>query len=278
MHGYVVNLERSVNRRVHMQKELRKVSFECEFVQAVDGRDLDISDVRLFSPELTSRPNFRPGAAGCALSHLEVYRRIVAAGLDCALVMEDDIVIPRDMDRLCAEVARQMRGAEVVLLNFHSDDGVTEVLKDGLQQLSGSRRLAEIADEASSTGCYMITREACERLLVGQSTLVAFPDHWVMFYEKEWIDNLRCVVPMPIPNSPELRTSIDFFQHDSLKARVREYLSEKKIPVLHQVLAIRRQWNYRKWGWAGNIQFVSESKLRSVRGSSPAENRAAVDT
>jgi RNA polymerase sigma factor (sigma-70 family) len=278
MHGYVVNLERSVSRRTHMQRELRKVTFEYEFVKAVDGRELDTSDARLFSPELVARPNFRPGAAGCALSHLNIYRKVVAEGLDYAVVMEDDIVIPKDMDRLCAEVAGHMRGAEVVLLNFHSDDGVTQVLREGSQQLSASRRLVEVADEASSTGCYMITREACERLLVGQSTLVAFPDHWVKFYQNEWIDDLWCVVPMPVPNSPELRTSIDFFRHDSFKARIREYLSEKKIPVLHQVLAMRRQRNYRKWGWAGNVEFVNESKLRSVRDSSSAEDRAPVDT
>jgi glycosyl transferase, family 25 len=269
MHGYVVNLERSTNRRAHMQKELRKATFECEFVTAVDGRELDVSDARLISPELAARPNFRPGAAGCALSHLNIYRKILAAGLDYAVVMEDDIVLPKDVGRLCAEVASHMRGAEVVLLNFHSDDGVTQVLRAGAQQLSSSRILAEVADEASSTGCYMITREACERLLEGQSTLVAFPDHWVMFYQKGWIDDLRCVVPMPVPNSPELRTSIDFFRHDSLKARAREFLSESKIPIVHQVLAFRRQRNYRKWGWAGNVQFVDESKLRSARDSFP---------
>jgi glycosyl transferase family 25 len=271
MHGYVVNLERSANRRVHMQKELKKVRFHTEIVPAVDGRELDVSDPEIVSPELASRPHFRPGAAGCALSHLDIYRKILASGLDYALVMEDDIVLPRNMDQLCADVARHMRGAQVVLLNFHSDDGVTEVLEAGSQKLSSSFLLAEVADEASSTGCYLITRQAAARILSGQSPLVAFPDHWVMFHQKGWIEELRCVVPMPVSNSAEFRTSIDFFRHDSMKARIREFLSERKIPVVHQVLAMRRRRNYRKWGWAGNVKFVAESKLRAAREDSAAD-------
>ncbi|HEX4091668.1 MAG TPA: glycosyltransferase family 25 protein [Trebonia sp.] len=263
LRGYVVNLERSVNRRHHMRRELRKARFDVEFVTAVDGRQLDITDPQLVSPELQSRPSFRAGSAGCALSHLEIYRRVLAAELEHVVVMEDDIVIPPDMDALCTEVARGMRGAGVVLLNYHGKRGATRLVQQGSRGLAGSRVLADVADEASSTGCYMITREACKRILAGQSVLVAFPDQWAYFYRQGWIESLQCVAPMPVMNSPELRTSIDHFKHDSLKARIREIISESKLPVVHQVLAMRRRRSFQKRGWAGEVEFVDERTLRA---------------
>ncbi len=46
MRAYVVNLARSPERRAHIIAELEKSGIDYEFVDGVDGRDLDLHDAQ----------------------------------------------------------------------------------------------------------------------------------------------------------------------------------------------------------------------------------------
>ena len=60
------------------------------------------------------------GTAGCTLSHLDAYRKIVDDGLDMAPVLEDDVILPADLGSLADAVGKRLVGAEVALLSFDS--------------------------------------------------------------------------------------------------------------------------------------------------------------
>ncbi|HEX4091632.1 MAG TPA: glycosyltransferase family 25 protein [Trebonia sp.] len=254
---YVINLTRSAGRRAFMRKQLDKLRIDHEFIVAVDGRELDLSDTETFDPAWIADPGFRPGAAGCALSHLAVYKKILETGAAAALVLEDDVELPQDLLALAEAVDRYLHMAEVVLLNFHSDQPC-RITRANAQELPESRLLVDVVDvsQVSSTGCYVISREACERIVADRIPLGAFADEWWRFQKFGWLDRVRCVVPIAVPNAPSLRTTIDVYQHDSLKARLREFVSESKMPVVHQLLALRRKRTFRRLGWVGKIEFV----------------------
>ena len=97
MHAYVINLARSTDRRAHITAELQRVGLDFEFISAVDGRTLDLSDSTLIDPSLVSRCVFPAGTVGCALSHFHVYQKILEDGRDTALVLEDDVILPDDL-------------------------------------------------------------------------------------------------------------------------------------------------------------------------------------
>lgn len=259
MHAYVVNLARSPDRRRHMVEQLARTRVDYDFVDAVDGRELDLADSELFDPTVVGTATYRPGAAGCALSHLDVYRRVVNDGRECALVLEDDVMLPSDLDALARAVVRQMSGAEVVLLNFHSEEPC-RITRAGSVPLPASRLLVDLVDEgqASSTGAYVVTREACERMAEAILPLRAQPDDWVFYRRQGALDRLRCVAPMPVPNSPALRTTIDQAQPGSRQARLREAVASARIPLIHQALAMRRQRTFRRLGWTGRTVFVED--------------------
>lgn len=257
MQVYVINLARSADRRAFMCKQFAKLSIDHEFMTAVDGRELDLADTRMFDPAWIEIPAFRPGAAGCALSHLAVYRKVLETGDAAALVLEDDVELPRDLVVLGEAIVRQLHGAEVVLLNFHSDEPC-RITRANAEELPKSRLLVDVVDvsQISSTGCYVISRAACERIVADRIPLGSFADEWWRFQKFGWLDRVRCVVPIAVPNAPSLRTTIDFYQHDSLKARFREFVSGSKIPVVHQLLALRRKRTFQRLGWVGEIEFV----------------------
>ncbi len=240
-----------------MQKQLAKINADYEFIAAVDGRELDLSDAELYQPSWIQNPAFRPGAAGCALSHLAIYRKVLETDAAAALILEDDVNLPGDLTALSEAVAREMTGAEIVLLNFHSDQPC-RITRIGAAKLPASRLLVDVEniDQVSSTGCYLISREACERIAAKRIPLASFADAWGAFHENGWLDRVRCVVPIAVPNAATLRTTIDFYQHNSLKAKAREFISGNNIPVVHQVLALRRQRTFRRLGWVGEVEFI----------------------
>src|SRR5690349_9340583 len=122
MHAYVINLARSVDRRAHITTELGKTKLDYEVITAVEGRDLDLRDSTIIDPSLLAKNSYPAGTAGCALSHLRAYQKMVADGLDEALILEDDVTLPADLAALADVVASHLTGAEVALLNYASAD------------------------------------------------------------------------------------------------------------------------------------------------------------
>jgi glycosyl transferase family 25 len=260
MQAYVINLARSSDRRAHIITELGKTNVNYEIVTAIDGRDLDLSDARVVDPAFaaTCVAQGRPAVVGCALSHLAVYRRILDDSFDIACVLEDDVVLPEDLSILTDAITQHMSGADVVLLNF-VNPGTCRITKTGAVQLPSSRLLAGFADEGQvrSAGGYMITREACERMVKVIPPVRIVADNWAFFRQEGAIDRLRCVVPMPVVQDPFIRTTLSYYRPGSLYGTIREAVAGSKIPILHQVLALRRRRLYRHYA-IGRTEFVEE--------------------
>jgi glycosyl transferase, family 25 len=255
--NYVINLARSPERRAHMEAQLAKARAPYEIVTAVDARDLDLSDANLVAPHVLDRSWFRPGAVGCALSHLRVYRTVLERGSERALVLEDDVLLPPDLAELTGAIAEEMSGAEVVLLNFHGD-GRVQLMRSGSRSVPSSRLLAHPVGLAglTSAGAYLITSEACARIVEIARPIRAHPDDWEFFVREQALDRVRCVVPMAVTNSPKFRTTIDFYEPGTLQFRVRERVSRLRAPLLQRVLVARRLREYDKRGWAGRAELV----------------------
>jgi glycosyl transferase, family 25 len=260
MQAYVINLIRSPDRRAYITAQLGKTDVNYEIVNAVDGREVDLSDTRVVDPvfAITSVAQSHPGVIGCALSHMEVYRRILADGLEIACILEDDVVLPTDLGVLTEAITRHMSGAEVVLLNFQSPEPC-RITKASAVQLPSSRLLVQFVDEgqAASTGGYLITREACARMVKALSPVRTVADNWALFCREGALDRLRCVVPMPVIQDPALRTTISYYQRGNLYATFREAVASSRLPILHQALAIRRRRILRRYA-IGQTEFVEE--------------------
>jgi glycosyl transferase family 25 len=242
VHTYVINLARSPERRAHIREELLKTGVPYEFVSAVDGRDLDLHDQRVIDPAMLDRNDFPAGSAGCALSHLRVYEKVVADGLDQALVLEDDVELPPDLEALLEAVSPHLTGAEVALLNYVSWE-VCKLSREDSIPLPGSGLLAlpvNLASLGNAAG-YVITREACERMIEGALPLRANADAWTFFFNHGFLDRVRCIYPMAITKSPEFESTIGIYSLGSgVRARVLTPVVRHRIPLLHEAIVRRR--------------------------------------
>jgi glycosyl transferase, family 25 len=255
VHAYVVNLARSLDRRAHITAELRKTGLDYEIFTAVDGRDLDLSDSSIINPSFNAEVVLAAGTIGCALSHIGIYKKIIADELDKALVLEDDITLPADLVRLVEAVGEQMTGAEVALLSVDCPEPCQMSL-EGAIPLPDSRLLALPIDisKPRSSGAYVITREACERMVKAAFPVRVHADDWWYFYREGILDRVRCVAPLPVLKSPGLTSTIGSYALGcGVRARLAAPLLRRRIPVLHQVLSYRRQRIFRQWA---RVKFV----------------------
>jgi glycosyl transferase family 25 len=251
VHAYVINLARSPDRRAHILAELEKCKIEYEFVEGVDGRDLDLNDHQTIDPSVLTADWFRPGVAGCALSHLRVHQKIVADGRDQALVLEDDVTLPADLGRLLDSLADQLDGAEVALLNYDSKE-TCRMSREGSVSLPSSRLLVMPIDvgQPASAAAYVITREACERMEKSILPVRAKADDWGIFYRERVLDRVRCVVPLAVVKSPGFGSTMEYNSRGSIKGRLKAIAARYDIPLVHQLIAYRRQRIMRKWARA----------------------------
>jgi glycosyl transferase, family 25 len=260
--AYVINLARSLDRRTHVMAELDRTGLDYEFITAVDGRTIDLEDRRLVDPRLLAKNNFPAGTAGCALSHLQAYRRILEDGADAALVLEDDVELPDDLGALAHALAAHLTGAEVVLLNYASPTRC-RVSPEGSVPLASSRLLAlpiDITDMVNAAA-YVITRPACERMLESAPPIRANADDWHYFYTEGIIDRIRCVLPLPVDKAAKFESTIGLYSlGNGLKGRLVAPFVRHKVPLVHQVILYRRQRILRRWGKADivDVPFVKK--------------------
>ena len=257
MRAYVINLPRSLDRRAHITGELKKTELDYVIVAAVDGRDLDLSDAAVVDSSLPfidpSQPivdiGLAAGTAGAALSHLSAYRKILEDELDSALILEDDVILPPDLGSLADAVTGHLAGAEVVLLSVDSPDPCKMSL-EGSIQLPNSRLLALPIDicQPRSAGAYIVTREACERMVKRLQPVRVQADSWWFFYREGLLDRVRCVVPLPVRKDPNFPSTIGSYSLGTgFRGRLTGPLVRHKIPLLHQALRYRRQRIFRQW-------------------------------
>jgi glycosyl transferase, family 25 len=250
--AYVINLARSSDRRAYITAELKKTDVDYEIVTAVDGRGVELSDESLIHPSFLTRTAASAGSAGASLSHLNVYRKILAGGQDAALVLEDDVKLPADLGRLADAVGAQLTGAEVALLSVDSPDPC-QLSRAGATAVLGGRLLALPLNvtQPRSAGGYVITREACERMLKSMPPIRVQADSWWWFYREGMLDRVRCVAPLPVLKNPNFISTIGFYSlGNGIRARLAGPLVRGKIPLLHQLLSYRRHRIYQRWGRA----------------------------
>jgi glycosyl transferase, family 25 len=86
---YVVSLKSATERRALIQEHLQNLGIAYELIDAVKGDSLDTAYRKVVNPT----GNMSPGALGCYISHISIYKRIIENHIPVALILEDDTVL-----------------------------------------------------------------------------------------------------------------------------------------------------------------------------------------
>ncbi len=102
-HVFCINLKRREDRRAQAEAEFKKHGIEVEFIEAIDGKLLDLPKM-VSSDSLT----MSPGDIGCTLSHLNVVKLAKERGYKKYFVTEDDIEFADDFNEKFEEYFKQL--------------------------------------------------------------------------------------------------------------------------------------------------------------------------
>jgi glycosyl transferase, family 25 len=131
---YLINLDRNKERLYHFDQQYARSDLSknpYERIQAVDGNTLDISKLVSHKAHMeilqAEKSGFRTkhyqltrGAVGCYLSHLNVYRKLIADDAKMALIFEDDVVFqPTILLKMQKHVESIPKDWDLILLGCH---------------------------------------------------------------------------------------------------------------------------------------------------------------
>jgi glycosyl transferase family 25 len=257
LQAFVINLQRSADRRDHILRQLSRTSLEYHLVEATDGRLIDTTDVSLASPDWMGRVSTSPGVLGCSLSHLRVYEAVLEAGVDLALVLEDDIVLPPDISPLVEEAASHMELAEVLLLRVSAPDPPCQLSRKGVVQLSSGHLIAYPMDliNVAAGVAYVITAEACLRMRAGLLPVRVPADDWFYFHSQGILDRVRCVAPLPIRIDPSFGSTINHGIH-TWRDYIYRALEHVPVQPAKALVSLRRERYYKR---ATSLTLVEEA-------------------
>ena len=188
MRTFVINLEKNHDRMLIMHAQLKRLGIKYERVDAFYGKDMDSESKRravsAFRWHCAIGRNARDAEIGCALSHYKIYQKMVDEDIDIACVMEDDVVLGEDANRVMGELQEliDVKQSNVYLLSDHSRDGQLGIMKlADLNANCGSPvNLIETGHDWG-TECYCITLKAAANILRWNFPLKVPCDHWAKF-------------------------------------------------------------------------------------------------
>lgn len=205
MKAYVINMARSTNRRATMERRLKRLDIDFEFIDAFDASSVDKSSLRQYisedSEDFGARNDWRfnAGTIGCAISHQTCYRHMISSCTETALILEDDVVFLPGFSSVLRCLDRNMSKDDLVLLF------TTAPKKKGLLSSQGSVKAncvyamyyANVRNLHSAAG-YAIGINVAKSLLEANIPIRFPADVWSMYYKRGGYKYLRVVYPSPI--------------------------------------------------------------------------------
>lgn len=184
---FVINLDKNIERLNKITSRLDGLGLPFERFPAILGRALSEEEksqvVNRFLWWCAGGRPVMDGEIGCALSHLGVYRKMIADGLDMACIFEDDVILDERLSSQLARIAEwvDVNSSQVVLLSNYSRR----------QEAEG-----EIVEESSASFAdgYVLTRMAAMAILKENFPLRVAADSWT-----RWIRSgaIRCYHAFP---------------------------------------------------------------------------------
>lgn len=161
--GLIIHLTRAAARRPGVDRLLRELPLPMQVLEAVDGRTAAPEDLAAYDRALALAPRFPfpllSAEVACFLSHRAAWARIVSAGWEAGLVLEDDAAVDAQALTRALALAAAHPGDGIVQLQTR-DPGPARVVA----QEEEMRVLAPVLAPLRAT-CSLYTRAACLRLL-----------------------------------------------------------------------------------------------------------------
>jgi len=204
----VINLDHRPDRLEKTLCELKRVGFSDDSIErfsAVNGKKLNLDELpvttRVYHDLKHNRDNHLSiatmGTIGCYLSHLGVWKKMIAENIDSVLVCEDDLNFVDDFKVRSEELMRKMvqkHWIDTGMLYLHSTTNIPN--KDAFEDTEETG-IRKCRDVFGSMACYRITLDAARRLAKVAEPIEMQVDAFVSIYASNPANHVPLYVAKP---------------------------------------------------------------------------------
>lgn len=179
---YVITIERAAERLNEIVKYASASEIDIERVNGVDGSLIPREAwVDVDHESFTKRHGrtILPGEYGCYRSHLAALHQFLASSREAAIIVEDDVLLDRQLLGRAKAALDAAPSAEVIKLVNHRWNGFMPRAKSASGDILGRC----LFGPQGSAACYLVTRAGAERLVTSLKTM-SLP--WDVALERGW--------------------------------------------------------------------------------------------
>ena len=239
---YVISLLRAESRRLSIARRLQSLGISFEFVDAVDGAELDLSkyadrlDERLM--RLHNKHQLTCGEIGCFLSHYQLWERMIVKNTAYAVILEDDVILQDDFMEVINALPSIGWYWDVVRLSAFFERRIGHTLCP----IGQCRSLVRYKKYTAGTTAYVMSL-AGAKILREYCYMIREPID--MLYEQWWNTGLHflAINPPVVVDGPQIESTLE-------QERVEQTTHARANFVLTvQQFAIRKQNKLRRLLW-----------------------------
>ncbi len=162
---YVISMPEAKDRQERTIKRLKELNVDFQFIDGVDGRDLDVSTVELYRQK-TRRYFFGKEMMGtelgCFMAHMNVYKQAISDNAKYVLILEDDVDIKDDFFPVIDEILQSGFSFETIRFLGHP-----KTIKKGCREVKkiGKYALGRIKSSPGGGYAYMFTNHGVKKYL-----------------------------------------------------------------------------------------------------------------
>jgi glycosyl transferase family 25 len=264
---FVVSLSRVVARTNYIKAHLDSLKVDYELIDAVDYINLTPADFEVLSDQeaVRNNPYLSQGVIACSLSHVKIYKHIVANNVDVSLVIEDDAALPKNIKRILDIVAQEIKKDEIIALsyfNHHQAKDSTSLSKYQRKPIGEGCELVYPTDlhDIASSMAYVITKEVAKKMIDVVMPVSVQTDYWGVYFDKHAFSSFRCLYPVKVLAAP-IRSSIEYASAKTLFSKLAGWVRKYKVPILMSYLDRRTN---KIQGEKYHFSFVDEPPFNKV--------------
>ena len=182
---FIINLKKDTNKKQHMETLCEKHNLQCQFTEAVYGKDLDEKSLsKVYNKEESIRVLGRglsKGEIGCALSHLNIYKHMIDHNIKNAIIFEDDVQLTEDFHSLISNIDQFPSDWELVLLGYYKNCFTEKCSRSSLRdrkKITTSHQTVRLIERAYGTHGYLINLQGAKKLFNQLSVIKKPIDHY----------------------------------------------------------------------------------------------------
>ncbi len=192
--AYIINLKHAAARWEHMRSQLEALKIPYTRIEGVYGDRLT-DPVEGYSErryQVLTGKETNKREIGCYFSHIKALKTFLDSDLPYALILEDDVTLPPQIESLLADAAAHAEGWDMLRLTSSRDGSYLPFAR-----LENGYELAYNLKVLKNTGAYFVNRHAAQ-CCVEKMIPMCLP--YDVALDREWDFGFKtaCVVPFPV--------------------------------------------------------------------------------